>query len=119
MPKTETVQDAQVVESPVKAPVAAPLGAPAVDAGQAVDQDAYVPTYTVKPEFKQAILQAIGDAPFNQIAGIINAVNVETMDHNTLTQVVNVLGNFPFVKVSELLSNVNQYVDQVIEDDDE
>lgn len=93
--------------------------APVVDAqNQSVETQAYVPTYKVKPEFKQAILKSIGDAPFNQIAGIMNAVNVPTMDHNTLTQIINVLGNFPYVKVAELLSTVNNYVEQVIEDDD-
>ena len=32
---------------------------PKVDATQPVETDAYVPTYKVKPELKQAILQAI------------------------------------------------------------
>lgn len=87
-----------------------------VDAGQAIEQDAYVPTYKVKPELKQAILQAIGDRPFNEIAGLINAINVEVMDHNTLTQVINVVGQFPYVRVEKLLENINSYVEQVIED---
>ncbi len=95
---------AQVVDAPTQQPV---------------EQAAYVPTYKVKPQFKEAILKSIGDAPFNQIAGIMNAINVETMDHNTLTQVINVLGNFPYVKVAELLSTVNNYVEQVIEDDED
>lgn len=83
---------------------------------QQVEQQAYVPTYTVKKEFKEAVLKAIGQHPFNQIAGIINAVNVEIMDHNTLTQVINVLGNFPYTQVAGLLTNINSYVDQIIED---
>jgi len=87
-----------------------------VDATQVVEQDAYVPTYKVKPEFKQAVLQAIGDRPFNEIAGLINAINVEKMDHNTLTQVINVIGQFPYVRVEKLLQNVNSFVEQVIED---
>jgi len=87
---------------------------PAVDAGQAIEQDAYVPTYKVKPEFKQAVLQAIGDRPFNEIAGLINAINVPVMDHNTLTQVINVIGQFPYVRVEKLLENVNQFVEQNI-----
>ena len=89
-----------------------------VQPGQDIETQAYVPSYKVKPEFKQAILNAIGDAPFNQIAGIMNAVNVETMDHNTLTQIINVLGNFPYLKVAQLLSEVNNYVEQVIDDED-
>jgi hypothetical protein len=97
------VEEAQVVEE-------------TVDAAQEIEQDAYVPTYTVKPELKQAVLQAIGDRPFNEIAGLINAINVPTMDHNTLTQVINVIGQFPYVRVEKLLENINSYVEQVIED---
>lgn len=85
-----------------------------IDANQKVDQDAYVPTYKVKPEFKQAVLQAIGDRPFNEIAGLINAINVEVMDHNTLDQVIKVLGQFPYVRVEKLITNINSYVEQVI-----
>ena len=90
---------------------------PQVDAAQVIEQDAYVPTYKVKPEFKQAVLQAIGDRPFNEIAGLINAINVPTMDHNTLTQVINVIGQFPYVRVEKLLQNVNSFVEQVIPED--
>jgi len=91
--------------------------APEVDESQAVETDAYVPTYKVKPELKQAIIQAIGDRPFNEIAGLMNAINVDIMDHNTLTQVINVLGNFPYVRVEKLLSNINTFVEQIISDD--
>jgi hypothetical protein len=104
MPKQE-----EQVQDPVQE-------AQVVDPGQAIEQDAYVPTYTVKPELKQAVLQAIGDRPFNEIAGLINAINVPTMDHNTLTQVINVIGQFPYVRVEKLLENINTYVEQVIED---
>jgi len=90
---------------------------PEVDASQEIEQDSYVPTYKVKPELKQAVLQAIGDRPFNEIAGLINAINVPVMDHNTLTQVINVIGNFPFVRVEKLLQNINAYVEQVIPED--
>jgi len=38
------------------------------------------------------------------------------MDHNTLTQVINVIGNFPFVRVEKLLENINNFVEQIIED---
>jgi len=103
--KNANVEEAKVVKN-----------APVVDAAQTVETDAYVPTYKVKPELKQAILQAIGDRPFNEIAGLINAINVEVMDHNTLTQVINVIGQFPFVRVEKLLANVNSYVEQIIED---
>lgn len=99
------------MENKTKAPVA-----PKVDASQQVETDAYVPTYKVKPEFKEAVLKAIGSNPFNQIAGIINAISVEVMDHNTLTQVINVLGNFPYTQVAGILTNVNSFVEQVVED---
>jgi len=99
----EVIEEAQVVNQPV-------------DSAQEIEQDAYVPTYKVKPEFRQAVLQAIGDRPFNEIAGLINAISVPTMDHNVLTQVINVLGQFPFVRVEKLLENINNYVEQVIED---
>jgi len=89
----------------------------AVDATQQVEQDAYVPTYKVKPEFKQALLQAIGDQPFNNIAGLINAINVEVMDHNTLDQVIKAIGQFPYVRVEKILTNINSYVEQVVPED--
>ena len=89
---------------------------PQVDATQQVETDAYVPTYKVKPELKKAVLGAVGKYPFNQIAGIMNAINVEVMDHNTLTQVINVLGNFPYQDVAGLLTTINDYVEQVVED---
>lgn len=88
-----------------------------MDSNQKVEQDAYVPTYKVKPEFKQAVTQAIGDRPFNEIAGLINALKVDVMDHNTLDQVIKVLGQFPFIRVEKLLSNINEYVEQVVPED--
>ena len=88
-----------------------------VDATQQVEQDAYVPTYKVKPEFKQAVLKAIGDRPFNEIAGLVNAINVETMDHNTMDQVIKVLGQFPYVRVEGIITNINAYVEQIIPED--
>jgi hypothetical protein len=91
---------------------------PAVDATQQVEQNAYVPTYKIKPEFKQAILQCIGDRPFNEIAGLIQAVNVDTMDHTTLTQIINAMGQFPFVRVEKFMASINQYVEQVIDDEE-
>lgn len=90
--------------------------APAVDATQQVETKAYVPTYRIKPEFKDAVLKAIGQHPFNHIAGIMNAINVEVMDHNTLTQVMNALGQFPYVQVAGILTNVSAFVEQIVED---
>lgn len=89
---------------------------PKVDATQVVEQNAYVPTYRIKPEFKQAVLQCIGDRPFNEIAGLIQAINVETMDHTTLTQIINAMGQFPFVRVEKFMQAINTYVEQIIED---
>jgi hypothetical protein len=87
-----------------------------VDATQKVETNAYVPTYNVKPEFKAAVLRTIGKYPYNQIAGIMNAINVPVMDHQTLTQVINVLGNFPYAEINSLISTINDYVEQVIEE---
>jgi len=98
-------------------PVEAPVEAPQTDPGQQVEQDAYVPTYKVKPEFKQAVMQSIGDRPYNEIAGLIQAINVEIMDHNTLSQVIQVIGNFPYVRVEKLLDNVSSLVEQIVEED--
>ena len=114
------IQDVKpVVGSTTQAPVQAPDPAQApVDASQEVEQNAYVPTYKIKPEFKAAVLQCIGDRPFNEIAGLIQAINVETMDHTTLTQVINAIGQFPFTKVEEFMQTINQYVEQVIDDED-
>lgn len=91
-------------------------GTPKVDAGQKVETNAYVPTYKVKPEFKQALLKAIGDRPFNEIAGLIQAIDVETIDHQTLSQIMNAIGQFPYVRVETLMKNVGNFVTQVIED---
>ena len=89
---------------------------PKVDETQKVETNAYVPTYRLKPEFKQAVLKAIGQYPFNQIAGIMNAIQVDVVDHNTFQQIVNVLGNFPYQQVAGILQNVNSYVEQIVED---
>jgi len=88
---------------------------PAVDATQKVETNAYVPTYKIKPEFKKALMAAIGDRPFNEIAGLVQAIDVEVMDHQTLTQVVNAIGQFPFVRVEALMKSINTLVEQVIE----
>jgi len=88
------------------------------NAHQEVEQQAYVPTYKVKPEFKQAVFDAIGKFPFNQINSVMQAVNVEVMDHNTLTQIINVLGNFPYQNVFQLLTNINSYVEQEIPEEE-
>jgi hypothetical protein len=86
-----------------------------VDATQKVETNAYVPTYKIKPDFKKALLQSIGDRPFNEIAGLIQAIDVEVMDHQTLTQIVNAIGQFPFVRVEQLMKNISNLVEQVIE----
>ena len=90
--------------------------APPVDAAQKVETNAYVPTYKIKPEFKKVLLGAIGDLPFNQIAGLIQAIDVEVIDHQTLTQIINAIGQFPFTRVENLMKNINTLVEQVIED---
>ena len=87
---------------------------PAVDPTQKVETNAYVPTYRLKPEFKAAIMKAIGQYPFNQIVGIMNAISVDVVDHNTFQQIVNVLGNFPYQVVAGILQNINQYVEQIV-----
>ena len=87
-----------------------------LDAAQQVETNAYVPTYKVKPEFKDAVLRAIGNRPFNEIAGLMQALNVDVVDHQTLTQIVQVIGQFPYVNVAPILTNVNAYVEQIIED---
>ena len=89
---------------------------PAVDAGQTIETNAYVPTYRIKADFKKALMAAVGDMPFNQIAGLVQAIDVEVMDHQTLTQVVNAIGQFPFTRVEALMKNVSTYVEQIIED---
>ena len=89
---------------------------PKVDATQKVETNAYVPTYKIKPEFKKALLNAVGDRPFNEIAGLIQAIDVEVMDHQTLTQIVNAIGQFPFVRVENLMKSISSLVEQVIEE---
>jgi hypothetical protein len=88
-----------------------------VNANQAVETAAYTPQYKIKPEFKQAVLKALGaKRAFNEIAGIINAINVPKMDHQTLTQVINVLGQFPYNDVEAVIINVNNYIELIVED---
>jgi hypothetical protein len=115
--KVEDTQEVAVVEEVVEKTQEGTDESPAVDATQEIEQDSYVPTYKVKPELKAAVLKAIGDRPFNEIAGLINAINVPVMDHNTLTQVINVIGNFPYVRVEKLLQNINGFVEQIIPED--
>jgi len=111
---TDPKEEAPKIEAPkIEAPK---IEAPKVDATQKVETNAYVPTYKIKPDFKKAVLQAIGDRPFNEIAGLINAIDVPVMDHQTLTQIVNALGQFPFVRVETLMKNVSNYVQQVLEE---
>ena len=74
-----------------KNPTAQPVAASNVDAKQATEIQNYTPTYKVKPEFKATVLKAIGDAPYGQIAGIIKAIDVPTLDHQSLTQIINIL----------------------------
>ena len=54
-----------------------------IDPTQKIETNAYVPTYRLKPEFKIAVTKAIGQYPFNQIAGIMNAIQVDVVDHTT------------------------------------
>jgi hypothetical protein len=90
--------------------------APQTDASQQVETKAYVPTYKIRPELKAAVMKAIGKYPFNQIASVMNAINVEVMDHNTLTNVINVMGNFPYQDVAGLLSSINDYIEMIPEE---
>ena len=91
----------------------------AVVAEQPIETNAYVPTYKIKPEFKQAVMSALANRPFNEIAGLMNAINVETMDHNTLTQIINAIGQFPYGQVYQLMGNINSLIEQVIEEDED
>ena len=112
----ETTLEANQSTTPETAQDSVNSGSPETNPTQAVETNAYVPTYKIKPEFKPALLKAIGDLPFNQIAGLINAIDVPVIDHQTLTQIVNAIGQFPFTRVESLMKNVGNYVTQVIED---
>lgn len=87
-----------------------------IDTTQKVETNAYVPVYKIRPEFKKALLQSIGDRPFNEIAGLIQAIDVEVMDHQTLTQIVNAIGQFPFVRVENLMKNISNFIEQELSD---
>jgi hypothetical protein len=93
-----------------------PQPTPQVDTAQKVETNAYVPTYKIKPDFKKELLKAIGDRPFNEIAGLIQAIDVEVMDHQTLTQIINAIGQFPFTRVEPLMKNINNLIEQIISD---
>jgi hypothetical protein len=92
-----------------------PQPQPQVDPNQKVETNAYVPTYKLSPGFKAALLKAIGSRPFNEISGLINAINVPTVDHNTLTQIINAIGQFPYNMVEQFMLNINNYIEQVLE----
>ena len=85
----------------------------AVNPAQKIEQEAYVPTYRIKPEFQKAVLGAIGKFPFNQIQAIMAAVNVEKMDHNQLTQIMNAIGSMPYENVAGFMATVNQYIELI------
>ena len=90
---------------------------PQVNPNQKVETAAYTPEYRVKPEFKQSVLKALGHRPFNEIAGIINAINVPKIDHQTLTQIINVLGQFPYNNIETVITNVNSYIELIADDE--
>lgn len=87
-----------------------------VDQNQEIETKAYVPTYRIKPEFRDAVLKAIGKYPYNQIAGVMNAINVEIIDHNTFNQIMHVLGNFPYMDIAGIMQNIGNYIEQIVED---
>ena len=96
-------------------------GAPGqIDAGQQLQTESYVPTYTIKPEFQKAVLAAIGKYPFNQIQQVMTAVKVNKMDHNQLTQIMNALGGFPYQDIAGLMETVNNYLvmDEPVDEDE-
>jgi hypothetical protein len=110
------MEDQKLQATPGASKTETPVETPKIDASQTIETKAYVPTYRLKPEFKAAVLKAIGSYPFNQIAAIMNAIQVEIVDHNTFQQIVSVLGNFPYQQVAGILQNINSYVDQIVED---
>ena len=93
-----------------------PTEVKSIDPTQKIETKAYVPTYKIKPELKQAVLKAVGDRPFNEIAGLMNAIDVEVMDHQTLSQIVNALGQFPYIRVEKIIKNIQNFVTAVVED---
>ena len=106
MEEIKQVEDAQIGKE-----------APTVDPTQKVETNAYVPQYKIKPEFKQAVLKAIGKFPFNQIAGIMDAINVEVVDHNRFQQILQVLGQFPYEIIAGILQNIGIYIEQIVSDE--
>jgi hypothetical protein len=87
-----------------------------INPNQKIETKNYVPTYRLKPQFKIEVLKALGQYPFNQIKSIIDAISVDVIDHNTFQQVVNTLGNFPYIQISGILLKINDYVEQIIEE---
>lgn len=81
-----------------------------------IETKAYVPTYRIKPELKQLLLKQIGDLPFNQIAGIFNALEAKIVDHQTLTQIINTIGQFSYVRVEQIIKNIGNLVEQIIDE---
>ena len=88
-----------------------------VNSNQAIETQAYTNVYKVKPEFKDAVLKALGRHSFNEIAQLMQAINVETIDHNALNNLLGVLGRFPYIEIAPVLTNVNNFIEQVVEDE--
>lgn len=86
---------------------------PTLDPNQKIDTNAYVPTYTVRqPEFKEAVEKVIATFPYNQVKGLITLADVEVIDQNRLTNLMNALSQLPYQLVSPLLENVRDYITQ-------
>lgn len=109
----QNLKNNEIIEKTIEKPIET---APLIDSNQKIETAAYVPKYDVKPEFQQAVLKAIGDAPFNQIAGIMQAIQVQEIDHNQLQQILGALGNFPYMKIAPILQNMTNFIVQKIED---
>jgi hypothetical protein len=43
----------------------------------------------------------------------MQAIKVDTMDHNTLTQIMNAIGAFPYENVAGVLTNVNNFIEMI------
>lgn len=84
---------------------------------QTIETKAYAPQYRIKPAFREAILKSIGDRPFNEIGPIMQAINVDVIDHNTLNQILQALGHFPYIKIAPVLTSIHTLVEQIIDED--
>ena len=70
-----------------------------------------VPVYKLNPKLKKDLLRVLGNYPYNSIAGLMFALDVEEVDYETLQKILNSLGALPYVLVQDVLLHMERYLE--------